>query len=194
MTMPRLTLRGLMFAVAILAVDLALLRVAVPDALDAIILTASPVLLLNVALVLAVRRTRPGRAFWAGYLGLGGLVTGSWILMLVLPAYYPVPSPNPTSPTIWVKSRPYAAWQYLINTPLEMLDNAWPSAVGQAMHSPFVRDMLAYPHVMSLHVGSGLLGGLIARWLRRRSLMIRTHPAAQPKSKRILGSLENAIG
>jgi hypothetical protein len=63
--MPRSPLRGLVFDVTLVAVNQALLRVAVPESQEVILLTGLPLLLLNVTLRQSFWRTRPGR--------LGGL-------------------------------------------------------------------------------------------------------------------------
>lgn len=165
MSWPRLTIQGLMIAVAVAAVDIALFRLASREGLEGVAVTAVPMLPLNIAIWLAIRSARPGRAFWVGYLVVGGLVLGSWVWMLVWPGHQ-VPSPDRSSGTRLEKSLPHACWDTVLIVPLDWLEALWRTAFGRVPR--WLRYVVGYPYFVMLHIGPGVLGGLIGRWVVRR--------------------------
>jgi hypothetical protein len=166
MSWPRLTVQGLMIAVVVVAVDIALLRPMLRDGLEVVALSTIPVLLLNIALCLWLRSAKPGQAFWAGYLVLGGLVLASWIGMIVEPGHT-VPLHDGSGGTRFVPSLPHACWDSILITPLDWLEGLWRRAFGGVPR--WLRSFVGYPYCLVLHVGPAVLGGLVAAWWARRA-------------------------
>jgi hypothetical protein len=77
--LPQMSLGSMMGLVAWIAVHVALTRATTGGDFELPVVCGLPVILLELAAWRAWRDRRPGRAFWLGYLALGGLVTGSLV-------------------------------------------------------------------------------------------------------------------
>jgi hypothetical protein len=160
MKAPRWTLRGVMAAVAMAAANLALVRAAVAGEPDVLLTAGPPVVGLQVAAWRAVTGRGADRAYWLGYLLLGGFATGTLIWGMAHPALH-ARLPSGGIATIRPASPLHRAWQGYF---LLLRDLAWPyrSLVGWLPASGFLLSLLM---VYGPQVGAGVLGGGIGRRL-----------------------------
>jgi hypothetical protein len=148
-----------MLAVGIVAANLAPLRAAGTD----LTLVCGPaVLLLEVAAWRAWRDRGPGRAFWAGYAVLGGLVTvaiGWWV------AFPPLYGRLPDGTFGVVRAAPPGAgiWEASYGLGIDAAGGAWRWAFGsRGMAAEIVGAFLG---VWGPQVAAGVVGGWIGRGL-----------------------------
>jgi hypothetical protein len=161
----------MMVGVALVATNLALGRAVSAALPGALLPCAGPVVLLQVAAWRAWRDRRPGRAFWVGYLLVGGLVTGALVLSLVGSGLGRWPMLS------WRRSgtAPYADLAVFWSGAMRASHDGARAAAGLWL-GPGPRPDLAGAAALATacgpQVGAGVLGGWIGRSLvlrRRRS-------------------------
>jgi hypothetical protein len=163
MTAPRVSLRGLMLAVVLVAANLAAVRGAIPLHPVLPVLCGPPLILLELAAWRAWRGGRPGRGFWVGYLMLGGLMTGVIATTLAWQRRF-VPSaavgwasrPAPPRFAFWVEPVMDALWWF------DRQVQGWlgPDAI--------VGMLLVLSAPVAAQVAAGVAGGLIGRRIAGR--------------------------
>jgi hypothetical protein len=180
MRMPRVTLGRMMAAVALVGANAALLRAAVRADIQMPLVVGPPFLLLEVAAWRARRDRRPGRAFWVGYLVLGGIVTGSAIWALTHSAEYGM-LPNGTYGLVRPGSVLSVAWLSGCQWGIQLLMDLAALVLGRDAES--VELVLAILVFYAPQIGAGIAGGLIGRGLghRRHARVGGCHPAARPE-------------
>jgi hypothetical protein len=163
-----------MMAVAVAAVNLALLRAAYRAAWFVLLCSGPPFALLQVA---AWRGWpddgRPGRRFWLGYLAGGGLVTGALAWSLTAPGF-----PGPAWP--WgtgspgLRAAPGAYWLGAAGAAYWALARLWgPGGAGAVVAFVAALGVLYLPQV-----AAGAAGGWVAR--RRAARRAGAWPGPPP--------------
>jgi hypothetical protein len=109
MKAPHFTIRALMFAVAVVAVNAAVARALWTFDPEALVGTALPIVALQGALFCIIRRPRSNRAFWIGFAALGALALVFFLWGRVLPEQL-IAESSPGQPLRLINVSPVSAW------------------------------------------------------------------------------------
>jgi hypothetical protein len=164
MTWPRITVGRMMAAVVVVAANLAIGRGVARANVEGLPYLVVPVALLHVAAWAACRGSRPGRAFWLGYLLAGGIVSGSLAWGITHPVrFVPGPGGRPVMPEPYPLH--YWAWETYADVALNVLQWALRPLGGMIPRALGLALMAAC--LWAPQVAGGMLGGL-AGWIAGR--------------------------